>query len=951
MAAYDALVSLLQTVDTILIPSDLPISLNTRQLKSLREKLIFLQHYLLENNFTKTGDLESLKRFESRISDAAIKAENLIESHISGLLVHDEDETRKVKKKKRKKHKKHAAKSFFHLPERNTLFFLVAEVVIFILVINLLGLTVPVNGIQNVIFDAVHIIIYTAVIVYLSVVEYEALQDGDLCRVTNEFGSIVKMATKIKDANRPITIFSPPVDDYSAGKGNNDVVGFDNDLTEIKTRLICSSPRVEAVSIVGMGGIGKTTLARQAYDDKYVVEYFDTRAWVTVSQEYSIPHVLLSLLQSAGISMEYMSEKSEGQLSECLYKSLKGRRYLIVMDDTWDTKIWDELKRSFPEDNNTSRVLLTTRLLEVALYSNPSIQFLHPMRFFNESESWDLLCRKVFGGKGYCPDELEEVGKAIARYCEGLPLAIAVIGGVLSKVNRTREHWTSIADNLSSIVTKDDEMQCMEILSLSYNHLPHHLRPCFLYMGVFPEDCEISIPKLVRLWVAEGFLKPIASKSLEELAEEYLDDLFARNLLLVCKWNRHDGIKTCIIHDMLRNLCIQKAHDEKFLHVVKRYSDVLQEGANASRRLSIHANTHHISEVLSSGEIRNSSARSLLCTGAHRVYPSRVYLGYKLLRVLDLLIVQFSQFPVEITRLVNLRYLALTYNGQLPPLISKLQNLQTIVYHNFEYDPSPFLPVEIWMMPKLRHICVTSHCFNSQVFPDNCFLLENLQTLSDIMNLRCDNDFVKKIPNLKKLVVSYGMGTYMDRSLCQLEALANLNQLETLKLRTDYCLISPGRDHPKLAFPQKLKRLSLTGCGMPWESMTVVGALPNLEVLKLINACRSPEWDPVEGQFCQLKYLLLEDTRIVHWRADQTHFPRLERLVIRSCSKLMEIPLDIGEIPTLQTIELVGDNPPAVTMSAKRIEEEQQSMGNEDLKVHFGLKRVYKFQLRSRVLH
>ncbi|GFP92372.1 putative late blight resistance protein homolog r1b-14 [Phtheirospermum japonicum] len=886
MAAYGALVSLLQTVDTILLPSDLPISLNTRHLQSLREKVSFLQHYFLENTFPRTGNLESLERFESRIRDAAFKAEDLIESHLSDLLVHEEGETRKVKKKKSKRNRKNAAKLFVPWPERNTLFFLVAQVVIFILVINLLGFLVrsfvPVNGIQNAIFDAVQILIYTAVITYFSV-EYEPLLDEELRKVTNEFGSIIKTATKIKDANRSITSVSPPDDDYSVGSGNNDVVGFDSDLTEIKTRLICNSPQIEVVSVVGMGGIGKTTLARQV-------------------------------------------------------------------------EIWDTLKRSFPEDNNRSRVLLTTRLLEVALYANPCIQFLHPMRFFGADESWDLLRRKVFGEKDYCPDELEEIGKAIARNCEGLPLAIAVIGGVLSRVSQTREPWTNVADNLSSIVAKDGETQCMEILSLSYNHLPHHLRACFLYMGVFPEDCEISVPKLIRLWVAEGFLKPNMSKSLEELAEECLEDLFARNLVLVCKWSRHGGIKTCIIHDMIRNLCVQKAHEEKFLHVVRRYSDVLKEGANASRRLSIHANTHHISEILCSGEIRNTSAHSLLCTGAHLVYPSGVYLGYRLLRVLDLLIVHFSKFPVEITKLVNLRYLALTYNEQLPPLISKFRNLQTLVYRNLQFDPYPSLPVEIWMMPKLRHICVTPILlpdpYNSKVFPDSCFLLENLQTLSEITNLRCDNDILKKIPNLKKLVVSYGIGPYLDRSVCQLEALANLNQLETLKLRTSYSWVTQRTaNQPKLAFPQKLKRLTLIGCGIPWERMTVVGALPNLEVLKLKNACRDAEWDPVEGQFRQLKYLLLEDGEIVHWRADQTHFPRLERLVIRSCLKLMEIPLEIGEISTLQTIELVDYHPPAVTMSAKRIEEEQESMGNEGLKVHVGLKRLYKFELQSRVLH
>ncbi|KAG8378922.1 hypothetical protein BUALT_Bualt07G0035000 [Buddleja alternifolia] len=177
------------------------------------------------------------------------------------------------------------------------------------------------------------------------------------------------------------------------------------------------------------------------------------------------------------------------------------------------------------------------------------------------------------------------------------------------------------------------------------------------------------------------------------------------------------------------------------------------------------------------------------------------------------------------------------------------------------------------------------------------------------------------------------MRSFLGWSAYQLENLACLDKLETLKvLVVDYS--DNLRDNPlKLAFPENLKRLTLRGCKLPWESMTIVGALPNLEVLRLRrNACEGTTWEPVEGQFCKLKFLLLQEIDLVEWVADETHFPRLQRLVIRCCYKLEEIPPGMGEITTLEIIELADSHPSAVD-SAKQIQEERENMGNLDFQL------------------
>ncbi|XP_073036354.1 putative late blight resistance protein homolog R1B-16 [Primulina eburnea] len=677
-----------------------------------------------------------------------------------------------------------------------------------------------------------------------------------------------------------------------------------------------------------MGGIGKTTLVKSAFQDESIPHYFDVAAWVTVSENYRERDILLGLLESMRRLTTEMHQESDEDLSECLYKSLKGKRYLIVMDDMWHKEAWENIKRLFPDDNMGSRVLLTTRLSDVAAYANSSCHEHHLMRLLNENESWNLLSFKVFGDEESCPTELQEAGKKIAFSCKGLPLSVVVISGLLSKVPRTREEWESIAKNLNSFLIADDG-QCTELLSLSYDHLPHHLKACFLYTGVFPLDLEIPISNLIKLWIAEGLIKPDSSMSLEEVAEEYFHDLLSRNLVLVGERRLNGKIKTCVIHDLLKDWCLSKAVKEKFSHTLNANIYCCQEIIKDPRRLCIRKDS---SGGAGADILRTIGTSPLLRSLLSWSNPHDELRCCKLLRVLDLSKVDLEDFPSLILDLIHLRYVFIRceqrdiyISAHLPDALRNLQTL--IISQNWipKYSSVRLHP-RFWSLPHLRHIQFGTCYFPCPQEGDENSVLENLQTLLYVSSSSCTEEFIKRIPNVKKL------GIRVDqRKDFPLEHLVNLHKLETLK-----CIVE-SRSHvaisKELTLPLYLKKLTLKGTRIPWTYMSIVGSLPNLEVLKLKeDAFRGSEWDSIEGEFCQLTSLLIEGTDLQHWRADKDHFPRLQRLTIWECANLEEIPPDIGNIPTLQSIEL-DDASPSAAESAWQIKEEQELIGNEELQV------------------
>lgn len=310
--------------------------------------------------------------------------------------------------------------------------------------------------------------------------------------------------------------------------------------------------------------------------------------------------------------------------------------------------------------------------------------------------------------------------------------------------------------------------------------------------------------------------------------------------------------------------------------------------------------------------MHSSRTRSIICI-PHKGYrrPGCVK-NFSLLWILHVLRRNdyWDWEPSQVFDLIHLTYLASNIPTNIvPPAISKLKNLQTLIIYRFEVR----LPVEIWRLRQLRHLIAFS--FLPLPHPEEAALpLENLQTFSLATDFICSERMMEMIPNIRKLGIRYseekfGEGFHLGNLAC-------LIQIEKLKLES-HRSFWPSMN---LVFPLSLKKLTLSGCRLPWTDMQIVGSLPRLQVLKLRKyAFDGEQWETTWGGFCQLRLLLIDESNLRHWRARSSHFPSLKSLMLLRCPCLSEIPIAFWTLRTLELIE-IDDHNQSLFDSAKKIQ-------------------------------
>ncbi|XP_057800213.1 putative late blight resistance protein homolog R1C-3 [Salvia miltiorrhiza] len=845
MAAYAALVSLMQIIDTIEHHHSPPVSIDKQQVESLTQILTILQEFL-ESYKSPVADGDEADPLEMRIADAAHAVEDVIESHIVNVIKLGRSSPNEV--------------SF-------------------------------INFYQDL----------RQVIEEMNVIKKEAMETSPEAQLQRKVSS-----TRAGSLTSSSTV------------KESMMVGFDDVLLQLLDRLTEGNRNRQIIPITGMGGIGKTTLARHIFEHALVKEYFDIRAWITISQTYNVRETLRQVLHQ--VSGDLRSDLSEEDLGVKLRKYLLSRsKYLIILDDMWSVEVWEKMMVFFPDKNDGSRIVVTTRLSNLAaeLTNSNSIG----MRFLDDVCSWSLFSKTVFGDEVF-PLELEEIGKKIVGKCKGLPLSIAVIGGLLAKSELTLEYWEHIEKNLSSIVNSENDEYCLRVLKLSYDHLPAYLKPCFLYMGMFGEDEVIRVAELMRLWVSEGFLKPIINKSSKTIAKEYLKELVDRNLILVDGLGAVGNIKYCKMHDLVRDLSFQEAEKQRFYYVLGQH---YPRGINSQRRIVIPRSTSAMT-FRDAMETMSSRARSFICHGDSVLE----LLDFRFLRTLSTYKYSEGYLEENVFQMVNLRYLSARFRSgfQIPSSISLLWNLHTLIV-SF-WDGVKTAPVEIWKMHQLKHV---EFARDGMYLPDppsgdSDVMMENLETLKGLIDFNLNEEMVKRIPNIKKLWIIY-KDKVMERVKC-LSYLQCLSKLESLT-----CLIYDGSDDEYLqsiSFPRSLKKLCFL-CGKFFyleEILEKITSLPLLEKLQLFGGqFATGRWEIVEGQFPSLKYLSLNFCMNMEcWTLEGSCLPRLEQLHLEEMKSLEEFPSEIGEIPTLKSIQLVGCSESMVVSLKKIVEEQEELQGD-----------------------
>ncbi|XP_057787132.1 putative late blight resistance protein homolog R1A-10 [Salvia miltiorrhiza] len=739
----------------------------------------------------------------------------------------------------------------------------------------------------------------------------------NLLGVDQRFQSLLRQIETFRDASSTTSLVQhpkqePPIRD-------NLVVGLEDVTEEVKSYLTEETNELDVITIVGMPGIGKTALAWKTYADHDVINEFPIRIWIDVSSEFTMKEVFFAILKHIPSLADDINDKNEVELAQLVAKYLKDGHFLIVMDDVLSTDDWDKLQFALPKSIKKGKVLITSCNESVAWYAS---KYRSPLRvrFLNPSESWSLLRVKVFGNLE-CPTELEDIGRLIADQCEGLPLAIVTVARALLEGNlsssTTIRVWTKVCSRVPQYTS-----------NIFHLNLPYQLRMCFLYFGMFPSDFEIPAWTLICMWIAEGFVQPRGSVSLEETAESYLKDLVSRNLVRVEKIKSNGKIKSCRIHGMLHEYCRIEAGKEGVLQQVQFSDgdfDPPISDLSSCYRLCITSNILDFLACKPSGpRVRSFGfSHDEVCLPLAEI--STIPEAFKQLRVLAVPI-KFTKIPSDMYRLVHLRFLTLSSDlAVLPASLSKLWSIQTLTVNTTSCTLE--MKADICQFTQLRHF-KTNVCATLATTAKHGKEGENLQTLATVSPASCTKEFFARACKLKKLGIRGKLSLFLDGEIGSFDCLGELTCLENLKLRNDVPEGQLRRLPPANKFPPSLRNLTLADTQLDWSEMRILGLLKGLEVLKLkCNAFKGGKWVTDDGGFEHLESLYIEDTDLVVWVASAHHFPRLTTLELRRCEKLDQIPIQLADIPTLQFLELYDSRHAAA--SAIRIRDEIQEHMHE----------------------
>ncbi|PRQ38991.1 putative P-loop containing nucleoside triphosphate hydrolase, leucine-rich repeat domain, L [Rosa chinensis] len=663
------------------------------------------------------------------------------------------------------------------------------------------------------------------------------------------------------------------------------VIGRKREKEEMVKFLIfppSTQENVSVTAIVGIGGLGKTTLAKMLYNDDRVVNYFEIKMWVWAYGSFDLYSVAEKILRSIAtneledsefyyqrivLQKQFLME----ELQILLRKKLDGKRYLLVLDDVWNVKreSWLQLNDLLKGGAKGSKIVVTTRSTKVTALMDVDSPFV--LQDLSEEESWTLFKQLAFkDGREEEHPELVPIGRRIVKKCRGVPLAIRTLGSMMRYKPNERE-WISI-QNTEIWELPKEENDVLKILKLSYDHMPIYLKQCFSYCALFPKGNEVEKKMLVELWIAQGYIHlPGKERNLEEIGDLYFKELIERSLFQEVKKDANGNVISCHMHDLIHDLSRAVAGSECSICSV----DV----GDISERV------HHVSfscYLPSSWEVpiallKAKKTRTFILPLQDQAYRisshNTIISNLRRLRVLDLHNLRIDELSNSIGKLTHLRYLDLSGNVSmtaLPASISNLQNLQTLKLNRcYRLEQ---LPRDIGKMISLRHLEITG-CRKLNHMPPGLGKLVSLQTLplfilgrkalfsgvsggiDELSGLNC----LKGVLHVAHL--EHVDNVTIDSRSSNLSSKQYLESLKLIWSRDDDS--ESNEDHMVLEGlqpHQNLKVLHIAGyCGVQfpnWLMNNAASSLPSLVELTIEGCLRCQHLPPLD-QLPSLKFLKL----------------------------------------------------------------------------------------------
>ncbi|XP_040373483.1 putative disease resistance protein RGA3 isoform X2 [Rosa chinensis] len=692
-------------------------------------------------------------------------------------------------------------------------------------------------------------------------------------------------------------------------------VGRDQVVTDIIATLTNSNNQeniLSVMAIVGLGGLGKTTLARlitKKLKEGELEKHFDTTLWVYVSNTFDVNSILHRMVQSCGVTG--IDSSNRQALMESLRQKLEQKKYFLVFDDVWneDANKWNDLKSCLLQLNSAkgSSVIVTTRRSNVA-----SIMETLPrwnLETLSDDECWSILKdRALADPNASIASELEEIGRDIAKKCDGLPLAAKVLGSLMRSKNSTKD-WLSVLESQIWHLSSDNEdSRIMSVLKLSFDNLKSPLKQCFAYCSMFERGYSIERDKLIQLWMAQGFLHPSHDhRSKQEIENEdignkYFETLLENSLFQdVIEHKNKDGfiITYCKMHDLVHDLANEVSKFESltpdFNHEKDDHDILIRHVARIP--------TPTLEEM---SKISISRLRTLFL---NNYVSNTIFQKLTTLHVLSLSSYEIKKLPNLLGKLKHLRYLNLSDTGieALPKSIGKLYNLQTLRLPEYCLRECP---KEIQNLINLRHF----------------YFGEALEFEAGILG---------RLTNLRTLA-SFNVSK-KKRGLA-IKELGGLNQLRGHLIINGLEHVRDGEEANKARLVEKSHLNSLTFNCFSWTMPTdnnqtdvLDGLEPhgNLQSLKISGfmGARFPSWIT---SLQNLKHITIDNCYNCEVVPTLGHLPHLRSLEIEWMKKLKRLGAEFYGysdtsttlFPALKTLYIIGCDELIEWMEAPRISAE-----------------------------